>query len=445
MDRILFWLYTIIVHAGNIYIFLGCIFSEKLRLLNSGRQTTWKTLEKLSLGREKKVDPVNQKKDKDDRRFANVEQTKDGLNIRDVKYGKRVWIHCASLGEFEQGRPVIEKIKLNHPECFIALSFFSPSGYEIQKNYDKADVIFYLPADTPDNCIRLLKLIRPDVMIFVKYEFWWNLIRVLVRNKVKIFLISGIFRKNDYFLKTIFRPFLTLLRGYKMIFLQDKTSHDIMAEHNVSNTMISGDTRIDRAIQRSKGSDVPTAIKEYVGEKKVIIYGSVWKSDMALVLNCIDRFSEFVHIIAPHDIATANVNKLMNLIQAEVCLYSDDKWLGKILIINNIGMLGSLYSLSKYAYVGGGFQQGIHNILEPAVFNVPVFFGPHHKKFNEAILLQAENIAYSVSDSTKMIETIIKFEKSEVEYSLLSKRANAFFERSKGATEKTVSYISTYL
>lgn len=441
-DKIIFWLYSLAVRAGNVYIFLGSIFSEKLRILKTGREKTWEKLETIALAEKKRTREEKHKKQNETNGSENIECTKSNNNN---KYIKKVWIHCASLGEFEQGRPVIEKIKLSHPDCLIFLSFFSPSGYEIQKNYDKADVIFYLPSDTPENCDRLLDLIQPNVVIFVKYEFWWNLIRTLAGKNIYVFLISAVFRVDDYFFKPFFRPFLTLLHSYRMIFVQDITSADILKNNNFNNAMVAGDTRIDRVIQRSKASEVPSAIREYIEDKKVLVYGSVWESDMFLVAECIKKFRNYIHIIAPHDITAANVKRLRKQIPAEGSLYSDEKWNGNILFINNIGMLGSLYSLAKYVYIGGGFQQGIHNILEPSVFNIPVFFGPNHKKFNEAIILQAEQIAFNVSSSKKMVEIIQNFEESGSEYTLLSKKVNDYFKRSQGATEKTVSVISTYL
>ncbi len=438
MNRLLFILYTIVIRVGNIYIFIGSMFSHKLRLLKEGREETRKKLKSLR-------EDVKRKGKITSNKIKHGDLIAEGGTALKSKYRTTVWMHCASLGEFEQGRPLIEKIKLNYPDSYLALSFFSPSGYEIQKNYDKAELIFYLPSDTPENCDSILQTIQPDIVIFVKYEFWWNLINKIVAKNIRIFLIAAVFRKNDYFFKSFFRPFLVLLRNYNMIFVQDKTSADILHKHNVTNQMITGDTRIDRVIQRSKASDVPLSIKEYAEDKTVIVYGSIWESDLNIVIHCIKRFPGFVHIMAPHDISTANVKKLKSLIPTEVCLYSDDKWSGNLLVINNIGMLGSLYSLAKYVYIGGGFQKGIHNILEPAVFRIPVFFGPNHTKFNEATILQQEKVAFSVNNASKIIEIIDRFEQSEAEYVALSKKTSDFFIRSQGATEKTHSFISRYL
>jgi 3-deoxy-D-manno-octulosonic-acid transferase len=410
MHDLLFILYTWVVRIGNIYVFIGSFFSDKIGKLNKGRQDVWKKLENIHHGS-----------------------------------GPVTWIHCASLGEFEQGRPLIEMLRVKYPDSHIALSFFSPSGYELQKDYEFADTIFYLPSDMPENAKKIISKLNPKIVIFVKYEFWWNLIRSLTERDIPVFLISAVFRQKDYFFRPFFAPFLDLLKNYRMIFVQDKNSSDTLKHYQINNHMITGDTRIDRVLERSKEPIVDKRIKEYCHNKTVIVYGSVWQSDMPIVEKSIKRFPDFIHIIAPHDISNQNIKKLCSMISSDSWLYSDIDWHSNVLIINNIGKLGSLYAVAKYAYIGGGFGNGIHNILEPAVFGIPVFFGPEHKKFNEAVILSNEKIAFAINRQNEMIHIIANLEKSGIEYQNITEKAADFFSGNMGATEKTASFLYTYL
>jgi 3-deoxy-D-manno-octulosonic-acid transferase len=356
-----------------------------------------------------------------------------------------VWVHCASLGEFEQGRPIIESIKIKNPSCHVVLSFFSPSGYEIRKNYDKADQIIYLPADTPENADLLISKINPTVVIFVKYEFWWNLIRALLQNKTPIFLISAVFRQDDYFFKKLADGFLQLLRQYHMIFVQDKKSAEVLITNKVANHLVAGDTRIDSVMLRHRKNEVPESIRQFAGNLPVVVYGSVWESDMTVVTKIMEHFPHFKHIVAPHDISTANVKAIRANLSWPSALYSDEKFDGNMLIINNIGMLAGLYSLAKYAYIGGGFDKGIHNILEPAVFGIPVFFGPNHTRFNEAIALTNDKSAFAIHQASEMVQILNLLESSPQKYGQLSAKVQAYFNQSKGATGKTMEYIQPFL
>jgi len=410
MKVILWFLYKIGIQAGELYIYFGRFFSEKLALLYYGRRDSWQKL----------------------------------LNFS-AQNKKTIWIHCASLGEFEQGRPLIEVIKENYPDTLILLSFYSPSGYEIRKNYEFADLIIYLPADLVVYNQRLIQLIKPSIVIFVKYEFWWNLIRKLLKNNVKVFLVSGVFRKNDYFFKPIFQPFKSLLCQYGKIFVQDELSAAVLQSNGIVNVKIVGDTRIDSVIERSKLLHLPDRIKKYIENKKVIIYGSIWSSDMKVVVSLTRRYPDFVHIIAPHDVSQGNIESIKKMLNEDSSNYSDDSWNSNILIINNIGILSGLYSIAKYAYIGGGFQKGIHNTLEPAVFGIPVFFGPKYKKFNEAVCMIDLGIAFAVNEPADCIRWIETLETDMTKYKAIKNKSDNFFNSNSGATEKIASDLYPYL
>lgn len=403
-----FWVYSLLIYLGNGYIAFGSLFSKKLKQLNSGRASTWQI-----------------------------------LTSRSHATGKRIWMHCASLGEFEQGRPLIEKIIEEHPDSTVFLSFFSPSGYEIQKNYDQADVIFYLPSDTNANAEKLLQLILPDMVIFVKYEFWWNLTRCLIKYEIPVFLISSVFRPKDYFWHPFAKPFKQILKKYTHICTQDELSAQVLSTQGFDNYCIAGDTRIDRVIQRSKFPVNLDTIKDYIEGKTVIVYGSVWMSDMHVVSATVSAFPDYAHIIAPHDISEKNVYLIRSQLHPSPDVYSTKDWKSNVILIDNIGMLAGLYAFAKFVYIGGGFQKGIHNILEPAVYKIPVFFGPNHQKFNEAVTLTTMNAAIPVDGYDKMIEKIKWLDLHPVEYQGIADRLDQYFNKNKGATEKTYNIISS--
>lgn len=377
--------------------------------------------------------------------YLGRKQTWEILHTFAENHKNSCWVHCASLGEFEQGRPLIEKLRINYPNMPMVLSFYSPSGYEIMKHYDRVDAVIYLPSDLPSNNKRLIQLIQPTMVIFVKYEFWWNLLDTLTKQNIKVFLISAVFRKDNYFFTSLLRPFLSILARYNTIYVQDGTSADILTQHNLSNHIMSGDTRIDRVIQRSKSSQVPENIETYCGDQTTLVYGSVWITDMNMVAATIQAFPNMVHIIAPHDISIGNIQKIRASIKETTDIYSDCEWHHKVMIIDNIGMLGGLYHLAKYAYVGGGFQNGIHNILEPAVFKVPVFFGPNFKKFNEAVYLTEQKAAFTIDDPSTMIYHIMRLEKDDGAYLDISDKLSQYFQKSKGATDRIMSDLDSHI
>ena len=347
--------YGIAIFSYNLAIHLVALFNKKASLWVRGRKNIWTKIEKT-------VNP-------DDR---------------------PVWFHCASLGEFEQGRPVIEEYKKRKPDARILITFFSPSGYQIRKDYTGADYVFYLPLDLARNVKRFLKLVNPEFVVFVKYEFWYNYLYQLWLRKIPVFLISANFRRDQWFFKWYGKSFRKILGTFKHIFVQNKTSEDILIENGFERITLSGDTRFDRVHQIvNDRKEIPEA-EEFKQDKLLMVAGSTWKEDEAILIKYINMDKRGLKwIIAPHEIDLPHIARIEEMLKKPSIRFSDiqdrDVSFADVLIIDNIGMLSSLYAYGDLSWVGGGFGRGIHNILEPATFGIPVFFGPNHKKFKEAV------------------------------------------------------------
>ncbi len=334
-------------------------------------------------------------------------------NIQNFIAEKTIWIHCASLGEFEQGRPIIELIKKTKPEYKIALSFYSPSGYEIRKNYENADIVFYLPDDNKKNARKLIKILNPEITFFIKYEFWYWYLNELRNKSIPSYLISGIFRNEQVFFKFYGSFYRKILHNFSHLFVQNKTSKELLKSINIENVSVVGDTRFDRVIEISENSKKFPLIDKFTKNKLVFIAGSTWKPDEEIIFNFINKNEDknIKFIIAPHEIKNENINRINNLSNKKTLRLSlaDSNNIEevKILIIDNIGMLSSLYSYGDIAYIGGGFGAGIHNTLEAAVFGIPVIFGKKYHKFDEAIALLNRKAAFSISNK-KDFNSILK-------------------------------------
>jgi 3-deoxy-D-manno-octulosonic-acid transferase len=307
-----------------------------------------------------------------------------------IKPGDRViWIHCASLGEFEQGRPVIEAIRKEKPGFKIVLTFFSPSGYEIRKNYNNADCISYLPADTPGNASKFIGLVKPEFVIFVKYEFWNNYISALYRNKIPLYLISGIFRPGQHFFKWWGSFFRGMLMKFEKIFVQDQRSLDLLLGIGIKKVSLAGDTRFDRVVQIAGTARIIQELEQFRGDEKLFLAGSSWRQDEEIIAEYINNFpNRMKWVIAPHEIDKSNIERIEKLLKVghvRFSEYNEDSVDARVLIIDNIGMLSSAYRYAYIAAIGGGFGKGIHNILEPACWGIPIIFGPNHERFKEAV------------------------------------------------------------
>jgi 3-deoxy-D-manno-octulosonic-acid transferase len=351
---------------------------------------------------------------------------------------KKVWIHCSSLGEFEQGRPVIEAIKRDHPELKVILTFFSPSGYEVRKNYQEADCVEYLPVDSMENARKFINLINPEFVIFVKYEFWNNYISELHRKQIPLYLISAIFRPGQHFFRWYGSFFRDMLMKFEKIFVQDKQSLDLLAGISLKNVILAGDTRFDRVVRISgTARDIPE-LEQFRDGEKMFLAGSSWKRDEEIITQYINRYpGRMKWVFAPHETDKSNIDRLEKLINVKVCRFSEFKPESadsRVLILDNIGMLSSAYKYAYIAAIGGGFGKGIHNILEPACWKIPVLFGPNYQKFREAVELIAEDGAMTFDSFRAFSEILDKLLSDEKFYSVSAGIAGEFISRNTGAT-----------
>jgi len=368
-------------------------------------------------------------------------------NLKKFKSEKIIWIHCASLGEFEQGRPLIEKIKKEKPEYQIALSFFSPSGYEIRKNYKNADVVFYLPNDSKKNARNLIRLLKPELVFFIKYEFWYRYLSELKNNNIPVYLISGIFREKQLFFKSYGTFYRKILKNFKHLFVQNEKSKQLLKNIGIENVSVTGDTRFDQVYELSKNRKKIEIIKKFRETTLVFIAGSTWKPDEEIILKYFNENKPDIKLIlAPHEIKTENINRIIRLSDSPVLKYSDADLQNiseaNILLIDNIGMLSSLYYYSDIAYIGGGFGKGIHNTLEAAVFGIPIIFGSNYKKFNEAKELIKNNAAFSIKNYQEFSETIQMLNLNSEFRTKSGITAKNFITNNIGAAEKIFKVIN---
>lgn len=362
-----------------------------------------------------------------------------------------IWVHAASLGEFEQGRPLIEAIKVHFPKYKILITFFSPSGYEVRKNYAQADLVTYLPFDTPENARAFFKIVNPQLAILVKYEFWNHYISAAFEANVPLISVSTIFKPSQPFFKPYGSLHRSMLSKFEHFFVQNEQSMKLLSSINLNNGTISGDTRYDRVIDISdKLPDLPV-INQFIGNESVIVVGSSWPSDIDLIksgLLSVLKMSKIV--IAPHNVNETEVSELLSIFPDSV-RYSDmsEKNLveKRVVIIDNVGMLSSLYGYADVAYVGGGARGALHNTLEPATWGIPILFADHNKnaKFQEAIDLIHNGAAFSVS-TTEEFENRLKelLNNSEIRKEA-GRRARKQVEDNAGATTIIMNYLSNKL
>jgi 3-deoxy-D-manno-octulosonic-acid transferase len=320
-----------------------------------------------------------------------------------------IWFHFASLGEFEQGRPVLEALKKKHPEKPIAVTFFSPSGYEIRKNTPLANAVYYLPLDTAANARNFVYALQPEMAIFTKYEYWYFFFNELHQRKIPLYIISGIFRPGQVFFKWYGNLHRKMLHMVSHFFVQDDTSAGLLRSINVSNVSISGDTRFDSVWANAQQPKQLPVIEAFKTGQKVFIAGSTWPKDEELLVKLISLYSYWKFIFAPHEIAKEKIDHLMDLLRgekaarfSEIVNFPGNVSTLRVLVIDNIGMLSSLYQYGEVAYIGGGFGVGIHNTLEAAAFGLPVIFGPNYHKFREARDLTDLKAGISINDAESL-------------------------------------------
>jgi 3-deoxy-D-manno-octulosonic-acid transferase len=394
------WIYNIGIVGYGLLIRIASLFNAKAKLFVSGRKNNFDLLRK-------KIDPTQ----------------------------RPIWFHFASLGEFEQGRPVLEQLKLRYPNQKLVVTFFSPSGYEIRKNYPLADV-FYLPLDTAPNSKKFIALVNPRLAIFTKYEFWYHYFKTLHEQQIPLYLISGIFRPEQAFFKWYGGFYRNLLKYVTHFFVQNEQSAALLKSIGIDEVSLSGDTRFDRVYENAQSLKQLPIIAAFCGNSNVFIAGSTWPADEELLVDLAKKYPEWKFIVAPHEVDEGHINSIVKLFSSDGVRFSTLKEQTsnakhQTLIIDNIGMLSSLYQYGKVAYIGGGFGVGIHNTLEAAAFGLPVIFGPNYQKFQEAKDLIEIGAARSISNASELAESF--------EYFIGNEKAAAdaakYVASKKGATE----------
>lgn len=357
-----------------------------------------------------------------------------------------IWFHAASLGEFEQGRPLIERIRARYPKYKILLTFFSPSGYEVRKDYRGADIVCYLPMDTPLNARRFMHTVQPRMVFFIKYEFWKNYLDELHREGIPVYSISSIFRKNQIFFKWYGGIYRNVLKDFTYLYVQNETSKRFLKKLNITNVEVVGDTRFDRVMEiREAAMDLPL-IKRFKQDSTVLVAGSSWQPDEDIFIEYFNNHPEMKLIIAPHVIDENHLVEIIDKLQRPYMRYSrikeDRLEKTDCLIIDSYGLLSSIYRYGDLAYIGGGFGIGIHNLLEAAVYGIPVIFGPKHHKFMEAKGLIEAQGGFSIANNDDFCGLMDRF-LSDKEY-LRESGLNAgnFVQSSSGATEKILNHIT---
>ena len=356
-----------------------------------------------------------------------------------------VWVHSSSLGEFEQGRPIVDYIRAHYPDYKILLTFFSPSGYEMRKNYPNADYVFYIPVDTRRRVRQFLDVVKPEVAIFVKNEFWLNMLAELRRRNIRTYLASAIFRRNSIFFNPIGDIWRKALHSFDTLFVQDEGSKALLAEIGVENVVVAGDTRFDRVSAIAEQAEKVEIIEQFKGDKRLFVAGSTWGPDEDILLPLINENPDIKFVIAPHEMDESRIERLLREVKGGAVRYTQlpsdfaDK---QVLVLDTIGLLSRVYGSAEWAYVGGGFGVGIHSTLEAVVYGMPVAFGTNYRKFREACDLIALGAGRSVR-SAEELKVWFDELKSDKDYlARLSALAKVYVGQHRGATEKIVKEIA---
>ena len=409
------FLYNLVVLLASQLLKLTALFSPKMRLFVDGRKSVFQTL-------------------------TTKVQASD----------KTIWFHAASLGEYEQGLPVIEAIKKQFTSHKIVVTFFSPSGYEVRKNNAIADVTVYLPLDTISNAKQFIKLVHPEMAFFIKYEYWPNYLNELKNQNIKTYLISGILRENQTFFKWYGGFYRNALKTFDYFFVQNESSKKLLQSIGFNNVKVSGDTRFDRVVSILKRDNSLDFIEQFKDNKTTIVIGSSWPKDESLLVNYINQSLDDVKfIIAPHNIKSEQIQELKNAISKKIIIFSDVETRliaplqeNNVFIIDTIGILTNIYSYADIAYVGGGFgNPGVHNILEPATFGVPVVIGPNYSHFAEATALVNMEGCISIQNQNQLNETLDLLLQNKDERLEKGHVCSTFVQMNKGATQTIMNHI----
>ncbi len=370
-----------------------------------------------------------------------------GLLREKVEDGAQyVWFHAASLGEFEQGRPLMEQLRRDHPEYKILLTFFSPSGYEVRKNYEGADIICYLPLDTVRNARRFLRAIRPVMAFFIKYEFWYNYLHILSHRNVPVYSVSSIFRPGQIFFRWYGRQYGRVLKCFTHFFVQNETSRQLLHDElGIDNVTVSGDTRFDRVLQICSAAKQLPLVEAFKKDYKVFVAGSSWPPDEDIFIRYFNEHRDWRLVIAPHVIGEDHLQQIISKLDRKVVRYTQateqEAAEAECLIIDCFGLLSSIYRYGEVAYVGGGFGVGIHNVLEAAVWSVPVIFGPNNERFQEAQALLADGGGFQIDDYASFCQLMDRFDQDAAYCKAAGGKAGAYVSQNAGATDTILQNV----
>ena len=361
---------------------------------------------------------------------------------RNARY---IWFHAASLGEFEQGRPLIERIRKEHPEYRILQTFFSPSGYEVRKNYQGADIVCYLPFDTPRNVRRFIEMVNPCMVFFIKYEFWQNYLNTLYKKGIPVYSVSSIFRPNQIFFRWYGKDYRKVLKTFSHLFVQNEVSEKLLASIGVTDVTIVGDTRFDRVLDIcTVAKDLPL-VKAFKGNSKTFVAGSSWGPDEDIFIRYFNEHPEMKLAIAPHVVSDSHLKEIMEKVKRPCVRYTEataeNVSKADCLIIDCYGLLSSIYRYGEISYIGGGFGVGIHNVLEAAVYGIPVIFGPNNKKFREAQHLLEKKGGFEINDYEEFKRLMERFLTDNSYLRQAGNAAGDYVKNNSGALEKIMRAI----
>ncbi len=372
-----------------------------------------------------------------------------GILARTLRTNDRyVWFHASSLGEFEQGRPLMERIRQRHPEYKILLTFFSPSGYEVRKNYAGADIVCYMPFDTPRNARRFVRMVKPEKAFFIKYEFWKNFIDELHRSKCEVYSVSSIFRRNQIFFRSYGKQYAKVLHNFTRIFVQNDDSRRLLESVGITAVSVAGDTRFDRVTDiRNAAKDVDAAKHFAEGATNVLVVGSSWEPDEDIIIPYFNEHKDLKLILAPHVVNEAHIRRILSALKRPAIRITQAEKENTNLqdfdcmIVDTYGMLSSIYRYGNIAYVGGGFGVGIHNVPEAAVYGVPVVIGPNHQKFREAEMLLHLGGCFEITSSDTFAMTMKLLTQNEDSRKKAGDAAGNYIMSNAGAADKIFDAI----
>ena len=357
-----------------------------------------------------------------------------------------IWFHAASLGEFEQGRPLIERIRKEYPQYKILQTFFSPSGYEVRKNYDGADIVCYLPIDTPSNVKKFVDLVNPCMVFFVKYEFWQNYLNTLYKKGIPVYSVSSIFRSNQIFFRWYGKGYQQVLKTFAHLFVQNEESKQLLAGIGVNNTTVVGDTRFDRVLDICSAAKQLPLVQKFKGDALTFVAGSSWGPDEDIFIKYFNAHPEMKLIIAPHVVNDSHLKEIESKLQRSSIRYTkateENVQQADCLMIDCYGLLSSIYRYGEISYIGGGFGVGIHNVLEAAVYGIPVIFGPNNKKFREAQHLLANKGGFEINSYEDFEQLMNKFLTDEAYLKQSGKAAGDYVKGNAGAMEKIMKRVT---